>query len=236
MNQWLSAIILALALIATAQAQPAESRAGLVVQYGDGEVETACVHFSEPEINGIELLERSGIPAVIQGMNLGAAVCKIGPDGCDYPAENCFCERDGARSTYWAFYSLEGGAWRYANLGAASVSVRDGAVHGWAWGDGGSGEGAQPPILSLEDICGLQAQPTAAEAPAPATEPAATEGLAPATEPAAAVAPSAPAAPEATQPEADSPANGGAGLPVGYIGFAILALVLIIGAALAARR
>jgi hypothetical protein len=227
MSRLLHTLILALALTAAAQAQPAESRAGLVVQYAGGEVETACVRFSELEISGIELLERSGIPAVIQGSSLGAAVCKIGPDGCDYPAESCFCERDGARSTYWAFYSLEGGAWSYANLGAASVSVRDGTVHGWAWGEGESGSGAQPPALSLEAVCGAEAEPTATEARTSVTQPPAV----------ASAAPSASAGPAATTaPPAATPARGGAGAPLGYIGFAALALVLIAGAALAARR
>jgi hypothetical protein len=226
MNHWLSALILALALTAAAQAQPAENRAGLVVQYADGEVEAACVRFSEAEISGVELLERSGIPAVVQGSSMGAAVCKIGPDGCDYPAESCFCERDGARSIYWAFYSLEGGAWSYANLGAASVAVRDGTVHGWAWGAGESGSGAQPPTLSFEAVCGAEAQPTA------------TESLG-ATQPAAATHPSempsaAPAA--TTAPEPGTPASGGTGAALGYIGFAVLALILIAGAVLAARR
>lgn len=224
MSRLLGSLLLAIALTVTAQAQPAESRAGLVVQYGDGEVETACVRFGEPEISGIELLERSGIPAVVQGGSMGAAVCKIGPDGCDYPAESCFCERDGARSTYWAFYSLEDGEWSYATLGAGGVSVRDGSVHGWAWGDGDSGSGARPPLLGIDELCGAEAQPTAAESPA---------------------APSA-IAPEASAPGAAAPATpteapgsaeaGGGGAPLSYIGFAALALALVAGAALAARR
>jgi hypothetical protein len=230
-SRWLGALLLALALAAAAQAQPAEGRAGLVVQYGDGEVQTACVRFGEPEISGIELLERSGIPAVVQGGSMGAAVCKIGPEGCDYPAESCFCERDGARSTYWAFYSLEGGDWSYAILGAGGVSVRDGTVHGWAWGEGDSGSGARPPLLSIDELCGAEAQPTAADGPAtPAAQP--TRGdAAPAT-----AAPDATTAASPAAPSEPAASGSGGGWPLSYLGFAALALALIAGAALAARR
>jgi hypothetical protein len=161
-------IALALVVVATAGAQAGEQRAGLVVQYGDGHVETACVRFTEPELTGVDLLERSGLPVITQSGGGGAAVCKIGPDGCDYPAENCFCKRDGARSIYWAFYELQGGAWAYSNLGAASTLVRDGTVHGWAWGLGDSGSGAVPPVLGIDAVCGAAASTVA---PAPTASP-----------------------------------------------------------------
>jgi hypothetical protein len=218
MKTWLSGLLLALALTTSVQAQPAQNRAGLVVQYADGEVETVCVNFGEAEISGLDLLERSGIPVVVQGASLGAAVCKIGPDGCDYPGESCFCERDGARSTYWAFYMLQDGTWAYATMGVANTTVRDGSVHGWAWGAGESGSGVQPPPRSIEQVCPPQQAADSATRP-PAAAPADTP-----------VAVSAPTA------RAAEPASGGAGLPVSYIGFAILALILIAGAVVAARR
>jgi hypothetical protein len=162
-------VALTLAAASAARAQ-GDSRAGLVVQFGDGSVQTACVRFSEEQISGVELLERSGLPVITQSGGIGAAVCKIGPDGCNYPAEGCFCKRDGARSIYWAFYTRSGDAWAFSNLGAANTAVRDGAVHGWAWGLGDSGGGAQPPALSLDAVCGAApAPPTAAPAPAPPT-------------------------------------------------------------------
>lgn len=227
--------LLALALTATgAGAQTNEGRAGVVVQYGDGQVATACVRFGEPELDGVELLERSGLPVITQAGGVGEAVCKIGPDGCDYPAEGCFCRREGARSIYWAFYTLDQGAWAYASLGAANTPVRDGTVHGWAWGLGDSSTGAVPPVVDLDSICGpAPAPPTApttiqAEPSAPAAAPAATT-LAE-TAPPNAQAETAPPAATATPPPAPQ------GAPWGYLGFAALVIILGAGAAILARR
>lgn len=161
--------LLALLLMTTiAQAQAGSQRAGLVVRYDDGSVETACVSFPEAEISGVELLVRAGLPVVVQDGGVGTAVCKIGPDGCDYPAEQCFCERDGSRAIYWAYYQQEGDAWRYASTGPGNARVRDGAVDGWAWGAGDSSGGAVPPLIALDAICGPPGptRPTLSAAPA----------------------------------------------------------------------
>jgi hypothetical protein len=225
----LSACLLVFLGLATVRAQDEEHRAGVVIQYGDGQVETACVRFSEPAISGLELLERSGASVVTQSGGVGAAVCKIGPDGCDYPAEGCFCEREGSRSIYWAFYTLDGDAWAYASLGAANTEARDGDVHGWAWGLGESGSGATPPLTDLDTICGPAAPaataplPGATDAPA---EPAPTQA-APATQP---------AAPTQAAPATPAPPAQPAGQPWGYVGFVALVIILGAGAALLARR
>lgn len=161
--------VLLLVAGAAARAQPAERRAGLVVQFGDGRVQSACVRFNEETISGLDLLLRSGLPVVVQSGGIGAAVCKIGPDGCDYPAEGCFCKRDGARSIYWAFYTLQGDMWAYASLGAANVAVGDGDVHGWAWGVGDSSGGALPPVRSIDTICAPAAALVSTATPATAS-------------------------------------------------------------------
>lgn len=216
-------IFVAAGLTTAAGAKQAASRAGLVVQYADGSVETACVAFPEDEISGLELLERSGLPVVTQASGVGAAVCKIGADGCDYPAESCFCERDGPRAVYWAYQVLDGGGWRYASLGAANVRVRDGDVNGWAWGAGDSGEGAQPPALGIDAICAPPASPTVAVAAVAAPSPAPADT--------AAASPQATAAPTAAAMPADA-----SSAPSGYLAFAAIAAVLIAGAAVAALR
>jgi len=231
-----AALLLALVAATAAGAQPAEvglaarqegeNRAGLVIQNGDGAVQTACVRFDEPEISGLELLERSGIPIVAQVGAVGAAVCKIGPEGCDYPAERCFCERDGPRSIYWAFYLRDGEEWRYSAQSAGSVPVRDGDVQGWAWGLGESGVGAVPPLIDLDTICPAPAAPSPAEAEPGAATPA----------PTAATPPLSTAA--ALSPAAPTPASGASrqeGLP-GYVGFIALAGLLVAGGVAAARR
>ena len=53
-----------------ARAQGGEHRAGLVIRYADGSVQTQCVSFSESSITGEDLLQRAGL-AVTLNFNIG---------------------------------------------------------------------------------------------------------------------------------------------------------------------
>ncbi|NJN16438.1 MAG: hypothetical protein HC822_09300 [Oscillochloris sp.] len=223
---WLILVLTALVLATPAGAQQPPNRAGLVIQYDDGRVETACVRFREETISSLELLERAEVPVIAQGSAIGTAVCKIGGDGCDYPAEQCFCERDGPRAVYWAFYTGDGSTWTYAVRSAAGVDVRDGDLNGWAWGLGDSSGGAQPPLLTIDEIC---VEPPAT-ALAPTNVPATGTSIAPTTISAAA-ATTAPPSPTPASPETEPSAQWPS-----YLGFAVLAAMLLIGGAVAARR
>ncbi len=150
-------VILALFLlwqVVSAQGEP--NRVGLVIRYGDGRVETYCVAFTEPEITGVEVLQRAGLDVIIDPTSgWGAAVCKIDGEGCNYPLEPCFCQCQGTPCVYWAYYYQENGAWVYSGEGAGSRTVRNGDVEGWAWGEGEPGQGAAPPLIPFEQICPL---------------------------------------------------------------------------------
>ncbi|MGI8485889.1 MAG: hypothetical protein ACR2OU_16720, partial [Thermomicrobiales bacterium] len=78
----LLAIVLSVLLSAgmpAAKATEPANVAGLVVYYGDGAMTYAWVPFTENEISGIDLLERSGLPILTVGFGgLGDGVCKIG--------------------------------------------------------------------------------------------------------------------------------------------------------------
>ncbi len=129
--------------------------AGVVVQYGDGRVETACVGFDEDTISGAELLARSGLD-VIMDMSGGAKVCAIGGEGCQYPTESCFCQCEGnGPCVYWSYWHLdpENGTWQYSNLGAGAYQVSHGDVDGWRWGAGTPGNAQEPPALTFADVC-----------------------------------------------------------------------------------
>lgn len=225
------AILLGLLITNPAQAQPAApNRAAVVIQYSDGQVETACVVFGEPEITSLDLLERAGVTLITQGSALGAAVCKIGPDGCNYPAEQCFCQRDGPRTTYWTLSTLEDGAWAYASLGASNLKVRDGDVHGWAWGVGASGSGAAPPLHPFATIC----EPlTAATSTGPVDTTSAVPSVA---------APNGgPAELPTSAPPVETPASSSVPPQTAtdwssYGGFGAFVVLLLAGLALAARR
>ena len=141
------------------------SQAGLVVQFGEGHVETRCVSFQEEEISGADLLlTHSGLDTIVDASSgMGITVCQIETVGCAYPTKPCFCQcMGGGECAYWNYFYREPGSsqWTYSALGAVLRKVRHGSVEAWVWGDG-----ATPPTFagSFESIC-----------PAPTVEPTAT--------------------------------------------------------------
>jgi len=128
-------------------------RAGLIIQFADGDIVTRCVTFSEESISGLELLRRAGLKIVVDySKGMGGAICKIQGQGCDYPADDCFCHCIGTDCAYWSYWYVSQGRWCYARRGAGLREVHDGDIEGWIWGDGT----ATPPLVGLEDLCGEQ--------------------------------------------------------------------------------
>ncbi len=138
----------ALPVIAQTPVPSAAHRAGLVVAYGNGSVETLCVSFEEPEIGGDELLDRSGVMPVF---SFDGSVCAIRDQGC--PADDCFCACPFPACEYWSYFHLIDGEWQYSDIGAYSYGIVDGAVEGWAWGPGDFTNGAEPPLIPFDEIC-----------------------------------------------------------------------------------
>jgi hypothetical protein len=136
---------------------PYLNRAGLVVRYDDGGVQTRCVHFSEDMIGGDELLERSGLLPVF---SLDGAVCALDGQGC--PADDCFCQCPLPECAYWAYYFLSGTAWSYSPVGPSGFGARNGDIQGWAWKTGDFEAPVQLPVIPFEQIC-----PDAAVTPRP---------------------------------------------------------------------
>jgi hypothetical protein len=130
------------------------NRAGLVVQFADGQTETICVEFEGEEIAGADLLIRSGLDAVVDpSSGLGIIVCQIEGQGCDFPAEPCFCQCSGSGPcAYWNYFYREPGqdSWSYAALGALRHKARPGSVDAWVWGDGTTLPAAD---LAFEVVC-----------------------------------------------------------------------------------
>jgi hypothetical protein len=152
----------------SARAQPL-NRVGLVIDFGNGVTTTRCVEFSEPEITGYEVLRRSGLRFVADEGGMGVAICDIGQtSGC--PASDCFCECQGTTCEYWSYLHMVDGSWRYSPLGASGHTVRDGDVEGWAWGAGGSGNGAQPPVIAFDQLCASTSSPGPTAPPPTATD------------------------------------------------------------------
>jgi hypothetical protein len=147
------------------------NQAGLVVVHGDGQVVTRCVSFAEEEIDGLALLERSGLDLNIEvGGLVGSTVCRIDEEGCTYPAESCFCRCQGSPCTFWTYWLPQDGDWAFSNLGASDTRVRHGDVQGWVWGESSpGGQGATPPDISFSEICALPATATSTSIPPTAT-------------------------------------------------------------------
>ena len=135
------------------------NKAGVVVDFGDGVVFTACVDLgTDGQATGEELLQAASFDVLIEYSSQGGAVCKINAQGCNYPDQQCWCQCMSSPCVYWAYHHLAGNQWQYATQGASTYIVHSGEVDGWAWGAGTVAQGAQPPLYTFDQIC---APPTA---------------------------------------------------------------------------
>jgi hypothetical protein len=148
---------------AQALAQGAQ-RVGLVVKFGDGSVFTDCIDYTGPGMTGEDVLDGSGLSLLKDlSYGLGAAICKIEHDGCNYPQEHCFCQCEGANCEYWAYFHLDEdrGEWAYSGMGVSGHTVQAGDVEGWAWGNGEiGGAEVEPPLMTFEELCAPPSPPT----------------------------------------------------------------------------
>jgi hypothetical protein len=114
--------------------------AGLVVDYGDGRTETACVSFSEPQITGLDLLDRSAIPYAQDGGIV-----------------NQLRDLSAAGTMFWSYWYQDAGAWQlYPNL-AGDAAITDGSVDGWHYASWETWPPDKPTTIpTLQEICGLQ--------------------------------------------------------------------------------
>ncbi|MCD6289971.1 MAG: hypothetical protein J7M34_05655, partial [Anaerolineae bacterium] len=164
----LGLIFLAAALPSVPASADGPNRVGLVVQFPD-HVFTTCITFNESKISGYDVLARSGLELSIDASSsYGVAVCGINGVGCSFPAEDCFCQCQGAHCVYWSYWHLKNGQWEYSQLGASNYFVQDGDVEGWYWGEGELNMTANPPpVFTFDALC---APPT----PTPTSTPTAT--------------------------------------------------------------
>jgi hypothetical protein len=129
-----------------------ENHIGIVIDFGDGVVETRCVSFTEKDISGFEALMRSNLAVELNTQSGGQAICRVNETGC--PANDCFCAcRGGGDCLYWSYWHLAGEEWEYSVAGSGLYRVTDGMVEGWRWGPGSITEAIPPPDYSFEAIC-----------------------------------------------------------------------------------
>lgn len=217
----------ALLLPARGQAQD-QNRAGVVVQSADGQVQTACVTFAEPEISGLVLLERANLDVIVEPMGNNAKVCSIGGTGCPFPHADCWCQCTGAGPCkYWSYWHQVNDAWQFSAAGAPVSKIQNGAVDGWSWGPGAVAEGSRPPLLTFEQICRAPEAATVTASVPAATILAATTP--PASAPTTITPSSIPLTPEPERsavPALQPSQNGG--IPANYIVFGTTLILLLI--------
>jgi hypothetical protein len=130
--------------------------AGLVIQHGDGSVDTYCVPFAGDSISASDMLAKAGIPVV----QFSGAVCAVGTqEGCFAPSsfDTCYCMSYPPTSTYWAFYIAPyGKSWQYSALGYQDPRsvLRDGDMQAWRWGKGGPNSAPLPQPITFQQVCG----------------------------------------------------------------------------------
>lgn len=153
-------------------AQAGERRAGLIVETPAG-TRQFCIAFTEAEeragFDGIDLLQRAGLPVVLGGTRDTASVCRIGDDGCTDPGD-CFCQCRVASDdacAFWGYYTLDGGRWAFAQTSASLRRVKDGDVDGWRFGNHAGGDGAPPAVPSQRCVNATTVAATGAPASAP---------------------------------------------------------------------
>lgn len=162
--------VLTLAAFA-APAAYADGSAGVVVEHGDGSIDTYCVAFQGDGISGTQLLAKAGISEV----SWNGSVCAIGNDaneGCFQPHDysSCYCKSYPPTNTYWAFFTQKNDeGWIYSPLGVQSAVAHNGDLQAWRWGVGGPQSAPPPPAISFAQVCAASVPATATPTTVPAT-------------------------------------------------------------------
>jgi hypothetical protein len=133
---------------------------GLVVQEGEGSVQTYCVTLDMRDPSGYDALMLAGPPVQALVSAQGVAVCQIGEVGC--PTGDCFCRCQGSTCDYWAYSHLRNGHWQTAATGAGGRRLSHGDVEGWRWGGG-----SPPPVIDFEELCAPGGQAAGAQSERP---------------------------------------------------------------------
>jgi hypothetical protein len=133
--------------------QTAPEVAGLVVDYGNGTRTYALIPIGDESMNGIDLLEDSGLDMLTVGFGgMGVGVCAIETVGCDISAcQGRLCQTSAADSPFWSYLrapATAGEAWQFSSLGASATAVKAGDVNAWFW----TGTRPAEAALSLNDI------------------------------------------------------------------------------------
>jgi hypothetical protein len=158
----LTALALVMGLAAAFTGSPrgvrADGEAGLVVQHGDGTIDSFCIAFSGDGVSGEEMLRRAAVPYE----QVSGLVCSVGsrPDeGCrgasSFESCACKCRSGGSDCVYWSYFTRRyGQSWVYSAIGFAGQVARNGDLQAWRWGKAGPTSAPAPSDVTFEQVCG----------------------------------------------------------------------------------
>ncbi|MEO6795716.1 MAG: hypothetical protein ABI401_07775 [Candidatus Dormibacter sp.] len=119
--------------------------AALVVEHSGGRLITRCVAFTEDQISGLQLIQRSGLEYRAESFgSLGSAMCQLDHEPTTVPAD-CF-----GSGPYWQYFHRSASGWGQSAMGAGSSALRDGAMDGWHYAAGAS---QPPPAIAFNSVC-----------------------------------------------------------------------------------
>jgi hypothetical protein len=147
-------LLLLLAPASQAAPRAATGNAGLVINFGNGQVRTYCFTVPATGVPALELLQRTGLGLRLDYVSLGAEICAINGTGCLDPNEPCYCQCQGTPCLFWQLAEWRNGRWVVSNLGASGLIARPGSIQGWSWG-------GVPPPPSGDALCALAVPATA---------------------------------------------------------------------------
>jgi hypothetical protein len=132
-------------LLAGCGSQPVTSthHAYVVVQHLSGSWFERRVDFSAAEINGLAVMDQSGLQYAARTVTSGKVVCQVDMEPAAF--STCFPQNQ----PYWALFVESGGKWTSAASGVSDVKLHDGDAIGWHYVPADE-RAPQPPPLPKE--------------------------------------------------------------------------------------
>jgi len=116
--------------------------AALVIDPGEGDATSVCVHFEKEALTGFELLDASGIDYELEEGFLTSIMGEGNPEG---------------ETLYWSYWYFDGREWNFYNTGAGDTLVAPTTIQGWHLTSWERFPSLPPDIIpDLSRLCGIE--------------------------------------------------------------------------------
>lgn len=116
------------------------NHAYVVVQHLSGAWFERCVGFTDAQIDGQAVMDKSGIQYTAQSVSAGKVVCQVDQEPPHFSA--CFPQKQ----PYWALFIESNKHWSSAPGGMTDVRLHDGDALGWHYVRADDPAPAPPPL------------------------------------------------------------------------------------------